>query len=264
MTREKRLFAPLPLRAMASDLSGLQMRVLTCVAAHDRMSLVTGKGQGCRASNDRMCCMVGCNYSRLCSTLSELVELGFLQREKLGRHTVYRVIHTQDDELLFSNASFRPRTRRTGGERHTIACPSVTQSGVFPPKTSAEYIPLNGGIHTVETGEKNSSEDARLAARAPAETRRRSTNIGGELAQLERRLKAGELIDRATYDYLDEIMEHPPDQKTAQWAFRLSEKYDWDADFADEWLEERNRIARMMAAAISEEGADLSADATWV
>lgn len=101
----KQLFAPVPLRAMAMDVSGLEMRILTCVAAHDRMSLVVGKGQGCSASNQRMQQMIGCSYAALCKSLSVLVDAGLLRRELRGRRTIYRVLYTADDMLLFSNAS---------------------------------------------------------------------------------------------------------------------------------------------------------------
>ena len=99
--KPKQLFAPIPLRAMKADLSGLRFRVLSCVAAHDRMSRATGKGRGCDASNKRMADAVGCGFARLCATLSELVDKDFLSRERLGRQTIYRVIYSDDDTFYF-------------------------------------------------------------------------------------------------------------------------------------------------------------------
>jgi len=234
---DKQLFAPAPLRAIALDLSGLQLRVLLCVAAHDRLSLPTGKGQGCRASNDRMRQMVGCHYSRLCSTLSQLVSLGLLQREKLGRHSVYRVVYTNEDRLLFSNRS-PPAAKsaeigqvsdqkcdssdrigfQTASEALTTCCHGLLDSGEFPPNTAQQYIPLNGGIHSEESGEYNSSEEARLASLVPEDFggggeknrpkagRSRiafAKNVGGQMAVLERALSTGHPVNKlAWYEWL--------------------------------------------------------------
>lgn len=210
MAADKQLFAPVPLRTMAMDLSGLQIRVLICLAAHDRMSLVTGKGQGCRASNERMVAMIGCNYSRLCSTLTQLVDLELIAREKLGRHTIYRVIYTNDDRLLFGNMSGRSIGCRPASDDHAIGCRDFPESDSFPPENCSQYIPLNGGIDSVETGEDNSSEDAHLAVRGKGKGAYGSKNsrlkaglsrtefadnAGGQMARLERAISVGEAIN---------------------------------------------------------------------
>ena len=90
---------------MAKDLSGLQLRVLTCVAAHDRMSLVTSKGKGCRARKEWMQAMVGCDRSRLSVALTKLCEHGLLEKEWAGRTTVYKVVYSDQDRLLFRKIS---------------------------------------------------------------------------------------------------------------------------------------------------------------
>jgi hypothetical protein len=215
------LFAPLPLRAMKDDLSGLELKVLTCVAAHDRMSLITGKGQGCRASNERMSSMVGCNYARLCSTLTKLTKRGYLKQEKLGRHTVYRVIYTDEDRLLFSNVSGSRRRCDRLPDKGATSCQHTSETAVNPPKTASQYIPLNGVRYSVETGEDSSSEAARFDARRLGRTEF-SENVGGELARLEREINAGCRIDDAWSDFLDVAIEHE-NQSIRQWAFRLSE-----------------------------------------
>jgi hypothetical protein len=151
MPGEKQLFAPLPLRAMRADLSGLQMSVLTCVAAHDRLSLVKGKGQGCRASNERMREMIGCSYGKLCAALSDLTELGFLQREKLGRHTIYRVTYTDEDRCLFGHTTVKATCDRSV-QKSAVTCDQHTSENVsFPPESGSQYIPLNGVRDFVET-----------------------------------------------------------------------------------------------------------------
>jgi hypothetical protein len=233
---DKQLFAPVPLRTMAMDLSGLQHRVLICVAAHDRMSLVTGKGQGCRASNERMATMVACNYARLCSCLSELSEgtprapgLGLLTKEKLGRHTVYRVVYSEEDRLLFGNVSGAaacadrlpsrnlspaPIGCREASAEPLIGCRPNRENGENPPEIVQQYIPLNGGRDFDESREEISSEDARLTSRGGREFEEDSRDqepkavaggeaaglgeeengpsVGAQLAIFERSLKAGQ------------------------------------------------------------------------
>ena len=192
MAGEKQLFAPLPLRAMAAELSGLQMRALACVAAHDRMSLAIGKGQGCRASNERMRGMIGCNFARLCTTLSELVELGFLQREKHGRHTIYRVVYTDDDRLLFSDISGRKPVADRLPSGGVTCCQHNSENGQVQLETVSQYITLSVGIDSVETGEDNSSEEARLSprnARQDVGTSEKVRSVASEVALFERRFR---------------------------------------------------------------------------
>lgn len=216
----KQLFAPIPLRAMASELSGLQLRVLTCVASHDRLSLINGKGQGCRASNNRMGAMVGCSFARLCTALTKLVELGFLAREKMGRHTVYRVIYNEDDMLLFGNVSAAMKSYRSANVHHATGCRSNNQSGQNLPKSAAEYISLNEEKNSEESGEDSSSEEARFAARRLAKTGF-GDNPGGQMARLERAVSVGEVIECA--EWFDHLMDYSldDDPKVSRRAARL-------------------------------------------
>lgn len=132
--------------------------------------------------------MVGCSFARLCSTLSELCDLGFLQREKLGRHTVYRVIYTDEDRLLFGNTSGRSIGCRSGNETGITGCQHSSRNGAKPPETASQYIPLNGGIDSDESGEKNSSEEARFA-RGSAGRVAFDDNAGAQMSRFERQWK---------------------------------------------------------------------------
>ena len=202
MASDKTLFAPVPLRAMANDLSGLQLRTLVCVSAHDRLSLVKGKGQGCRASNVRMAEMVGCSFARLCSTLTELTDAGYLQKEKLGRHTVYRVIYTDDDRLLFGNVSgSRARSDRLPS-RGVTGCQHSSETDANLPETASQYISLNEGIDLEESREESSVETARFAAR-DAQQDDAEPNIGAYLARFERAFKAYSLNSAQMQEWSD-------------------------------------------------------------
>jgi hypothetical protein len=224
MGADKALFAPMPLRAMAADLSGLQLRALLCVAAHDRMSLIVGKGQGCRASNERMSQMLNCSYARICSTLSELVELEYLQREKSGRHTVYRVLYSDLDRLLFGNLLGRAKVALSASSQRPIGCRVDARTSENPPKTASQYIPLNGGIDLEESREESSVETARFAARLSKRILSRAS-VGAELATIERDLKANKPLNRIELvDWIgNDLLSHPYDETIRGWATRLAD-----------------------------------------
>lgn len=208
---------------MADNLSGLDMRVMLCVASHDRLSLVKGKGQGCRASNERMSQMVGCSYARLCTTLTNLTASGYLRQEKLGRNTVYRVIYTDDDRLLFGKVSGRSKGCLPAAETGVTDYQHSQRTGANLPETASQYIPLNGGRYSVETGEENSVETAHLAPRWLGK-RANCINVGGQLARLERALTVGQEIDDPVdwYRWLETVCETDNPANRGR-AFRLGE-----------------------------------------
>lgn len=226
MPVKKQLFAPIPIRTIAMELSGLQFRVLACVSAHDRMSLATGKGQGCRASNERMRKMIGCSYARLCSTLSELVARGLLTREKFGRHTVYRVIFDEEDRLLFGNLSNHLTHSEMGGGFISTCCDRPAEKVQNLPITEKQYIPLNGVRHFEEARKESSSEEAPRAGLPNLESLC-NQDVGPQLGRLERALNAGrisELLERE--DWLEYVSECSEDVRLKGWASRLMEHID--------------------------------------
>lgn len=204
------------------ELSGLQFRVLGCVAAHDRMSLLTGKGQGCRASNVRMSDMINCNFSRLCSTLTTLVDLGLIQREKLGRHSVYRVIYEEADMLLFSNLSSAPTGCPPASQVASTGCRRSRINDEKLRENTPQYIPLNGGIDSEESGKESSSEEARTSAPVCRKAER-TDNIGGQLARFERALSLGEVLDGLpSSEWVESVALEEDDPVLRAWANRLS------------------------------------------
>lgn len=240
MAAANHLFAPVPLRAMAVELSGLQMRVLTCVAAHDRMSLAKGKGQGCRASNDRMREMIGCSYGKLCASLNELVTEGLLKREKVGRHTIYRVIYNDDDVCLFGHTKGPTKGDRTVQSPDATCDHDYSESRRKAEENTPQYIPLNGGRDFVETKEINSENrrDVAVARRSGNDFRDHlpssfgSLTLPAKLSHLERAWKA---IDRdparmtdADFDqvtgWLQTLADVDDDENVRQQAARLYEE----------------------------------------
>jgi hypothetical protein len=156
------------------------------------MSLVNGKGQGCRASNERMREMIGSSYGKLCASLSELVGLGLLQRETLGRHTIYRVIYTDEDRCLFGHTKAKPTCDQTVRENGATCDQHTSENASFLPESGSQYIPLNGVRNFVETSEDNSSEEARLSPRNAQQSigaSEKVRSIASEVALFERRFR---------------------------------------------------------------------------
>lgn len=71
----------------------LHWAIMAVIASHDRMSLVTGSGQGCWSSAKNMAERIGCHVSSFSVAVNELVEWGYLQRDRAGKNWVYRVVY---------------------------------------------------------------------------------------------------------------------------------------------------------------------------
>ena len=94
-------FAPLPARAMADEaLAALDIRVLACLAAHDRFG---ANGIGCYASHLRLSGLVKCHLKSLSRSLRVLAELGYIEASQHPlnkRLRVYRVVYNSDDNAV--------------------------------------------------------------------------------------------------------------------------------------------------------------------
>lgn len=101
MAKGKAQFAAIPIRAFSDTrLSALQFRVLGVIAWHDRMSSVTGKGQGAWASRMVMADRAACDQTSFSSAVTALAKFGYLSREQHHfdkRKTTYRVIYGEGD-----------------------------------------------------------------------------------------------------------------------------------------------------------------------
>ena len=214
MAKGKPPFAPAPARAMRpltywnkererhEELTALDLRVLMCIGWHDRLS--TSKGSpGCYASNELMAAEVGCTMQSLSRSISHLIDAGLISRDRNGvpgkRHlTVYRVIYDPADVALLELFNQRDKrspasddksfTRDDAGEPETVTRgrekSAANSTGSLSQETS-----LREGIDSSEDEEKNSSEDARFAARR-ASRLEFADNVGGQLSRFERDWRA--------------------------------------------------------------------------
>lgn len=213
-------FAPMPNRALWDRrLTSQDIRNLAVVCAHDQLSGPRGKGQGAWASHARMAAIAGTEYSRFSVSINRLLECGYLDRERLAtdrRKFTYRVIYTAEDSL----PSSKEVVCATANDHPEIVCSDPELSHDEQTETTAQYISRSEERDSAEAGKINSSEEARFAARRLSKIEF-ADNVGGQLAQLERALKAGEKIDcLAAYAWLETIEE---DDEHRYWALRLSE-----------------------------------------
>lgn len=182
----KAYFAAIPLRAIGDrSLTDGDLRVLASIAAFDRLSHSTGKGQGAWASHRLMSGWIDRNYSNFSATVTKLIRLGYLVREPREtdkRQHTYRIVYTGDDRLPKSGELVSPGANNvvcsTANEDGEIVCPETgeLQKVVCPAphpshgnfvETSPEYIPQSGERYSVETGERNSGNrrDLKIAER---------------------------------------------------------------------------------------------------
>ena len=161
----KQFFAPVPARAVGDvRLTGLHMKVLAAIAAHDRLSAPRKRGQGCWAGNKRLAEMIGCNYSNLSTALTGLATWGYIERRQnplnKKRRILFVVYNEQDAAIVGakSDSDSLPRDKESAG----IVCPDFQKSSGNQSLGGGEYIPLKRGIDSAEAGEENSAETALL------------------------------------------------------------------------------------------------------
>jgi DNA-binding MarR family transcriptional regulator len=226
--RERIYFAPLPMRAIGdAQLSALDVRVLACLAVHDRMSGVTGKGQGAWASNEKLAGMIGCHYTRLSSSITRLARLGYLEREQHPlnkRLRVYRVLYNSGWDTLPNVKESGSHTvcQKASQEVEDFAGPSEISSSEQR-DSCANIFRGNEERYFAEAREKHSIEMARSPVRHPVKIEF-SDNVGAQLAAFERSLKTGEIEDCiAWYGWLFSLVDRTKDDRLRAWAARLTE-----------------------------------------
>lgn len=96
------MFAALPMRAIGDTrLTSLHLRTLACIAFHDRLSGPRGKRPGAWASLKTLSKRVRCHYTSASTAISELVEFGYVVRDRApfdARRRVYRVIYDEPSD----------------------------------------------------------------------------------------------------------------------------------------------------------------------
>ncbi|MBO0140212.1 winged helix-turn-helix transcriptional regulator [Agrobacterium sp. Ap1] len=119
-------FAALPGRAITDkDLTGLQLRIIAVVAAHDRMGR---NGQCCWAGRKAMASRVGCTEGSFSEAMTVLVKRGYIEVEQDtedARRRGYRVMYQAEQDA--AGMGFKPSLNRSadtdpsGGDRSADA-----------------------------------------------------------------------------------------------------------------------------------------------
>ncbi len=162
-------FAAIPLRAIGDrGLTDGDLRVLASIAAFDRLSHATGKGQGAWASHRLMSGWIDRNYSNFSATVNKLIKAGYLVREPREtdkRQHTYRIVYTDGDRLPKNEDFVRPATNifqeivcPDTGEVQKVVCPDPSLNPENHDKNSPEYIPQSGERYSAEAGERNSAK----------------------------------------------------------------------------------------------------------
>lgn len=247
----KVMFAALPLRAIGDTrLSALELRILGCVAFHDRMSSARGKGQGAWASNETLAKRVQCHYTNLSSAVTKLAKLGYIQRDPhpLNKKLrVYRVIYDgeiagladplPDDKVLSggevvenqsSNEGAGSIVGQSANDPAMIVCRGSEKAEQSQSQDAVEYISLSDVRDSAEAG-KDIHHKMRVAE-APRELGRKPLYRDGEplhetLAKFERDWKADWTRYRGKLEQ-SEYAESNDDHVLTQWAQRLSGQVD--------------------------------------
>lgn len=239
-------FAAMPLRAIGDKrlLDG-DFRVLASIAAFDRLSHSSGKGQGAWASHRLMSGWIDRNYSNFSAAVNKLIKLGYLVREPREmdkRQHTYRVIYTHADLLPKAENVVRPDANNPGdnvcsdanghgeivcpdtGEIQKVVCPTPQSNGGNHEENFPEYIPQSGERYSVETGEINS------AKRRDVAVARRPGGIICQLAEGFNRLPYGAKVAKveAAFNALDRDVDAiPPDELkvVTDWLFGVFDEF---------------------------------------
>ena len=217
----KSYFAPVPPRAIGdSRLTGLELRVLACIALHDRLSGPRQAGRGCIAGNARLAAMIGCDYSRLSTAITKLVKLGYVEREpdpqnRKGR--IYRVVYNPTDVALVGTVCQPANHCGSADDEPSIVCQPANHCGSANDEPSIVCQPANQEHSLVcQTSEKQHSDQGDNGSNIFRETEKIEKtacedappdggaglpedpegNWGAKLVKLEHDLNAGTLTNR--------------------------------------------------------------------
>jgi hypothetical protein len=194
--------------------SGLDMRVYACISEHDGMSLKKGTGRGCYATYATLTGRLGCDASNLSKSIKRLVEWGYIteERQKDRRLKTFRVVFDfpegwrNDQRLVGENAN--DQSSEIDGELANGLTEIVGNDNSRNRRNSLLASQHYSSLKELDSSEEEKldpSEEARLAARRSARVGF-AENVGAQMAMLERRLKAGQPVDRVGwYKYLSEL-----------------------------------------------------------
>lgn len=199
-------FGAVPNRAIVDTrLTGTAFRLLTLYAFHDRSSIITGRGDGCTASNKTLCGRLGCDYTTLIKLRGSLRDWGYIVlAERIGGRRLERVRVVPDhladpehwpfDQCYVGMAALEawgvapekvgeiarlwsaenPRLAGYIGDlaKHVSekVGEGISETRENPPKTDTQYIPPRGERYSSEEGEYTPRKGPMREVRGGAES----------------------------------------------------------------------------------------------
>lgn len=215
--KSKPNYAPVPLRAIRDTrLSERHLRTLMVIAAHDRLGR---NGIGCFASHARLKQLIGCDYSRLSTNLTELGEYGYVERVQHPlnkRLRVYRVLYTTaDKETLKGDRSGAPNTD------------SLPTRNAEPAENCGKPD-VNIFRETGNISRRNEQIDTPEGASLCSDVRSADEELGMYLRKVERALKSGIRLENWSEVISNAIIGRKFDDPLLHWGKRLANEIDDD------------------------------------
>lgn len=166
-------FTTLPARAIEdSRLTALDLRALALIGWHDRRSMVRG-GSGCFAEHAGMAARLGVDATSFSRTLSRLVSLGYVVRERQGddrRRKTLRVTYEAETTCPAGQLSREELDARANYRPHVVAAVANKSAEIVDIRRSkTRRIPPKTGPQEISLREIKDAQDApRSNARVPA------------------------------------------------------------------------------------------------
>lgn len=172
--------APFPMRfAVDNRVTGTAARLLGLYCWHDRLSLTRGAGNGCTASNKKLCARLGCDYTTLLKLRKGLEDWGYIEATRGGGQYRREVVRVIPDHLAepgkwpFDPAYIGSKALVTwgmdpqkAGQLASFANPEAGEAASNAPEKAGEGRSENGGNlpktddqHMLPSKETYSSEE---------------------------------------------------------------------------------------------------------
>jgi hypothetical protein len=184
-------------------------KALSIISYHDRMSLVTGKGQGCWASNQTMADEIEVNLTNMSTAINQLAKWGYIEisRKKTEKsRRVCRVIYVDDeapeyalDDLPIGKAGVLPTGKSMEVNQldddlpsdklpAKVLCPGPSSNPQKTANPALQDIPLRVVRYPAEAAEEIQHKLRDFPNRALPD----DESDGAVSAQIERFWRAGE------------------------------------------------------------------------
>jgi DNA-binding MarR family transcriptional regulator len=226
--KKVRAFYCPPTEALSdTNLTALDHRILGVICLHDGMSRLKGNGAGCYASYKTLAAIVDTDITNFSKGISKLVGAGYISREpqKMDKRRYTLRVEYRANVVGEMTNNQNEIVGEAANHNAKVVGEADFETRGNPDNSDAYYISLKEELDSVETGEIDSDESARLKRGINHESKPETAEV---LRRLERDLKngfngypEGTLPNWSAWAY--ETYEHyfSEDIQIAMWAQRL-------------------------------------------